>query len=1209
MEKILTDEFVQSYKNKIVPWGFNGLGYIVYKRTYSRIKEDGNQEEWFETIERCINGAQKIGAKYTKKEAEQLYDLIFNLKCNFAGRMLWQLGTSTVDRFGANSLLNCWGVAITELKAFEFLFENLMLGGGVGYSIRREDVHELPRVKEDVKIECIDTKDADFIIPDSRQGWVKLLREVLNSFFITGKGFSYSTILIRPAGEAIKGFGGTASGPKILTDGITNICSVIATRQGKKLRSIDVLDICNIIGSIVVSGNVRRCLPKDSLIHTKNGLIKIQDIKIGDNVLTSKGYYPVLSVFQQGKQKTIKIFTQDGEFICTDNHKMAVMDNVNSYKWKMSKDLEVGDRLITSRVPIDGVKTHLPEWKYIKPEHSTTCQNIKIPQLDEEIAWFLGVFQADGYCYAKPRIKNVSPDGNQYVSLVFGLNELDIAKKAKQQLERFGLKNVKLNKRKNENSLIVLCSSKQIATYFYGWLKQPKTCLSIPECILNAKQSIKLSYLRGIFDGDGACNNKPALLVTTVYEKFAKEIQVLCYSCGLETRLKKNDAKWASRKSSWQTLYHLGVITKNSKNILLKGFGFKKFKENTCSRNANSYPMNFFNDAINKCKNSVHFWSNKNVNIDAYEKYYGDQLFCPVSVIKTMETNGELETFDLEIKDVHEFYCNGYLTHNSAEIALGDPDDYHYIRAKNWSLGNVPNWRSMSNNTLYIDDFTHISRDVWENGFITDEKTGFAKGEPYGFFNLPLSQKFGRTKDGPMKDSNIYPTNKDNCVVTNPCVSPETLILTKNGNKIISSLENKEVEIWNGKKWSKVIVRKTGKNQKLIKVVFDNGCFIDCTENHKFYIDLNNWQIGSDIDKKSDLIEVLAKDLKKGQFVRKISKELCATWIKVESIIDINRYDDTYCVNEPLEHKAVFNGILTGQCGEISLNSYEACNLSELYLNNINSEEEMFLCAKLLYKTQKAICALPFLHEETNLIVHKNMRIGLGVTGVCQSLDKLSWLDKCYKELRKFDKEWSKQNDLNPSIKLSTVKPSGSLSLLAGATPGVHPAYSKYYIRRVRIATNDKLIQVCESLGYKMEYVKGFDGAEDKTTKVVEFPCASGENAILAKDMTAIAQLELVKRMQSEWADNAVSVTVYYKIEELNDIKKWLKENYEHNIKSVSFLLHSGHGFIQAPYEEITKEQYEDLIKNIKPINSNVINISGSLIEGLECAGGSCPIR
>ena len=239
MNEIIEKDFLEKYKGKQPNWGFNGLGYIVYKRTYARTKENGETEEWYETVARCINGAQKIGANYSKEEAQKLFDLIFNLKCNFAGRMLWQLGTSTVDRFGANSLLNCWYVSMNEPKAFTFLFENLMLGGGVGYSIRREDVHELPKVKKGVSVIHKATKDADFIVPDTREGWVKLLEYVLNSFYETGKSFTYSTILIRGAGEPINGFGGKASGPAILVEGIEkikniNICSVCDRRELQK---------------------------------------------------------------------------------------------------------------------------------------------------------------------------------------------------------------------------------------------------------------------------------------------------------------------------------------------------------------------------------------------------------------------------------------------------------------------------------------------------------------------------------------------------------------------------------------------------------------------------------------------------------------------------------------------------------------------------------------------------------------------------------------------------------------------------------------------------------------------------------------------------------------------------------------------------------------------------------------------------------------
>ena len=130
------------------------------------------------------------------------------------------------------------------------------------------------------------------------------------------------------------------------------------------------------------------------------------------------------------------------------------------------------------------------------------------------------------------------------------------------------------------------------------------------------------------------------------------------------------------------------------------------------------------------------------------------------------------------------------------------------------------------------------------------------------------------------------------------------------------------------------------------------------------------------------------------------------------------------------------------------------------------------------------------------------------------------------------------------------------------------------------MASSDKLVKTCDEHGYKIEPVINFDGSIDHSTSIVEFPC-SCKNAVLAKDMSAIEQLELVKKIQTEWADNAISVTVYYKKEELEDIKNWLKENYDNNIKSVSFLLHSDHGFSQAPYEEID-ENYLNALKELK---------------------------
>lgn len=641
---MLSQSFVDSYKNKQAPWGFGGLGEIVYLRTYSRKVEGGERNEtWPETLQRVIDGALEIGTPYTEQEAEALFDHMFHLRCSFSGRALWQLGTPLVKQLNAASLNNCYFVNIETIEDLEFLFDHLMLGGGVGFSVERAKIHEFPKIRSGVTITHDRTNDADIIVPDSREGWKRILHAVLKSYFYTGKSFSYSTILVREFGAPLKTFGGTASGPGALIEGIADICKVMENRAGKKLRSVDVLDIANIIGRIVVSGSSRR----------------------------------------------------------------------------------------------------------------------------------------------------------------------------------------------------------------------------------------------------------------------------------------------------------------------------------------------------------------------------------------------------------------------SAQIAMGDPDDVLFMRAKNWGSGNVPGWRANSNNSIYADSYEEIMPELWK---------GYdGSGEPYGLLNRRLARNVGRLGE-----------------------------------------------------------------------------------------------------KKPD-----------------------------PTIEGFN------------------------PCAEIALGDGESCNLATIFLPNIESYEQFCEISRLLYLVQKQITGLKYPYAKTNRIVAKNRRLGQSITGVLQaSEEQLSWLKPGYEYLRDLDAEYSDANLIPRSVRLTTVQPSGTLSLLPGVTPGIHPAYAKYYIRRVRFGAADPLVEACRKRGYNVVPDMGLDGREDHTKWVVEFPAKSPEGAVLAADMTAVEQLEWVKRMQTDWADNAVSVTVYYRLEELPDIKAWLKENYDHGVKSVSFLLHADHNFPLAPYEEIDEETYNKMVAKVDfsvPIVSSTLD--DNLLDDPSCATGACPVR
>ncbi len=245
---------------RTIPWG--PTGYLVAKRTYCRrLKDTPNSptEEFEDVINRVIKACRtQLDVGFTAEEETELKDIFLDLKGSVAGRFLWQLGTKTVDQLGMFSLQNCAFVSVNKpIRPFTWAMDALMLGSGVGYNIQRENIYQLPPVKR-AKISRLDTNDADFIVADSREGWVALLGKVLKAHFYKGKGFTFSTVCIRGKGAPIKGFGGVASGPEELCWGILEISKIMNARAGKKLRPIDALDIMNIIGYIVVSGNVRR---------------------------------------------------------------------------------------------------------------------------------------------------------------------------------------------------------------------------------------------------------------------------------------------------------------------------------------------------------------------------------------------------------------------------------------------------------------------------------------------------------------------------------------------------------------------------------------------------------------------------------------------------------------------------------------------------------------------------------------------------------------------------------------------------------------------------------------------------------------------------------------------------------------------------------------------------------------------------------------
>lgn len=236
---------------------WSNLARVVYARTYSR-NDDGYKEKWPDTVERVIQGNIR-NHKVPNSEIQTLRYLMLNRKCGPAGRGLWFSGAPSHERLGGAALNNCWATTAEDWENFVICQDLLMLGGGTGLSVEWQYTSQLPVVKANVYIRHVDSVlDADFVVPDSREGWNELTFRTLEAFFVTGRGFTYSTAKVRPAGTVIKGFGGTASGPGPLITLVEKLTKILKAREARKLRCIDAADILCCIGEMVVSGNVRR---------------------------------------------------------------------------------------------------------------------------------------------------------------------------------------------------------------------------------------------------------------------------------------------------------------------------------------------------------------------------------------------------------------------------------------------------------------------------------------------------------------------------------------------------------------------------------------------------------------------------------------------------------------------------------------------------------------------------------------------------------------------------------------------------------------------------------------------------------------------------------------------------------------------------------------------------------------------------------------
>lgn len=263
---LLSDDFIESYKTKEVPWGYGELSYITYKRSYARKLPDGSTEDWYQTVRRVVEGTFSIQKKHcnafnlewdnrrAQKSAQIMYEKIFNFKMLPPGRGLWAMGTDIVDKIGSACLNNCFflstrSIDIDFADPFVHLMDFSMLGVGTGF-----DLAGAGKIKIKVKTGQI---SETFVVPDSREGWCEALRKTLD-YYQGGKLYDFDYSEVRPAGSPIKTFGGIAPGSGPLKEMIESIRNILDPLIDSPITSVAITDIMDVIGKCVVSGNIRR---------------------------------------------------------------------------------------------------------------------------------------------------------------------------------------------------------------------------------------------------------------------------------------------------------------------------------------------------------------------------------------------------------------------------------------------------------------------------------------------------------------------------------------------------------------------------------------------------------------------------------------------------------------------------------------------------------------------------------------------------------------------------------------------------------------------------------------------------------------------------------------------------------------------------------------------------------------------------------------
>ena len=308
----------------------------------------------------------------------------------------------------------------------------------------------------------------------------------------------------------------------------------------------------------------------------------------------------------------------------------------------------------------------------------------------------------------------------------------------------------------------------------------------------------------------------------------------------------------------------------------------------------------------------------------------------------------------------------------------------------------------------------------------------------------------------------------------------------------------------------------------------------------------------------------------------------------------------------------------TNPCSEIILRSNQFCNLSEVVVradDTLAILKKKVETAAIIGTLQATLTDFRYLRNVWKRNTEEEALLGLSLTGIMDhpvigvSSDKTAqWLEELKLVAIKTNKKWAENLGINQSVAITCVKPSGTVSQLVDSASGIHPRFSKHYIRRVRSDAKDPLAQFMSTAGFPVE-----QDTMSPASLVYSFPVKSPKTSTTVKQVGAMQQLALWKTYQNSWCEHKPSITVYYTDDEFLQVAQWIWDNFD-ICSGISLLPVSDHVYQQAPYEDITAEKYKELVEAMpKDVDWSDLeqyemedNTTGS--QELACVGGACEI-